>query len=207
MSQIWIGYNDVTNVTGISYENAKTRVLCVSPLTTAKLTPSCADPNPGAIKYIQFTTDIALEVNERCKQLALEYHKSDKMRTPNARDAGCHAKTSVTLRRGSHKGCPRACICLLGQRRARVALVLPAQRPRSHPCACPMGLKCPTKMAIFVSASGGNETNETPSRYRKMCSSYNRCLIRTRNSYDSGHTLTQSGTKAGHKVPSRYTHS
>ena len=71
MSQIWTGYNDVTNVTGISYENAINRESCVSPLTTAKLTRSCADPNPGAITYMQLTTDIALEVNGRCKKLAL----------------------------------------------------------------------------------------------------------------------------------------
>ena len=116
MSQTWTGYNDVTNVTGISYENAKNRVLCVSLLTTAKLTRSCADQYTGAIKYTQFTTVIAWEVNERCKRLALEHHKYDKMRTPKARDVGCHAKTSVTPRRGSHKGCLRACICLLGQR-------------------------------------------------------------------------------------------
>ena len=106
MSQIWTGYNDVTNVTGISYENAKNRVLCVSLLTTAKLTRSCADQYTGAINYTQFTTNIAWEVNERCKRLALEHHKCDKMRTP------------------------KACICLLGQRRARAALVLPAHAYR-----------------------------------------------------------------------------
>ena len=39
----------------------KNRELCVSPLTKAKLTRSCAGPNPGAITYIQFTTDIALK--------------------------------------------------------------------------------------------------------------------------------------------------
>ena len=127
MSQIWTGYNDVT---GISYGNAKTRALCVSPLTTAKLTRSCADLYPGAIKYTQLTTDIALEVNERCKQLALKHHKCDKMRTPKARDVGCHAKTSVTPRRGSPCGCPRACICLLGQRAGQEQLLC-SQRTRT----------------------------------------------------------------------------
>ena len=46
------------------------------------------------IKYRQFTTDIALEVSERCKTLTLEHHKCHKMRTSKARNAGCHAKTS-----------------------------------------------------------------------------------------------------------------
>ena len=54
MSQIWTGYNDVTNVTGISYKRRK-----------AKLTRSCAHPNTGAIKYIPFTTDIALKSTEK----------------------------------------------------------------------------------------------------------------------------------------------
>ena len=63
MSQIWTGYNDVTNVTGISYENAINRESCVSSLTTPKLTRSCAGPNIGTINYTQFTSDIALEVN------------------------------------------------------------------------------------------------------------------------------------------------
>ena len=71
VSQIWTGYNDVTMSQGISYENGRNRVSCGGPLTTEKLTRSCADPNPGAIMYTQFTTDIVLEVNERCKQLAL----------------------------------------------------------------------------------------------------------------------------------------
>ena len=69
-------YNDITNVTGISYENAKHRVSCVSPLTTAKLTRSCAGPNPGAITYTQLTTDISQEETETCKRLALEHHKT-----------------------------------------------------------------------------------------------------------------------------------
>ena len=94
-------YNDVTNVTGISYENAENRELCVSPLTKAKLTRSCAGPNPGAIKYIQFTTDITLEVNERYKPLALEHHKRHKIQTSKASNAGCHAKTSGKAARGS----------------------------------------------------------------------------------------------------------
>ena len=131
MSQIWTGYNDVTNVTGIGYENAKNRVLCVSLLTTAKLTRSCADQYTGAINYTQFTTDIAWEVNERCKRLALEHHKCDKMRTPKACDAGCHAKTSVTPRRGSPCGCPRGLhLSPRSARRARAALVLPAHAYR-----------------------------------------------------------------------------
>ena len=64
MSQIWTGYNDVTNVTGSSYENANNRE---SPLSTAKLTRSCADTNIGAIKYTPFTTDIALQVTRDAK--------------------------------------------------------------------------------------------------------------------------------------------
>ena len=76
---------------GISYENMNS---CVNPLTKAKLTHSCAGPNPGAIECIQFTTGIALEVNERCKKLALKHHKCHKMRTSKASNAGCHAKTS-----------------------------------------------------------------------------------------------------------------
>ena len=79
MSQIWTGYTDVTNVTGISYKKRENRVLCGGPLTTAKLTRSCAHPNPGAIKYIRFTTDIALKSNEKYKTLAREHHKGDKM--------------------------------------------------------------------------------------------------------------------------------
>ena len=75
--------------TGISYENVNS---CVNPLTKAKLSHSCAGPNPGAIKYMQFTTDIALEINERCKRLALEHHKRHKMRTSKASNAGCHAR-------------------------------------------------------------------------------------------------------------------
>ena len=35
--------------TGISYENVNS---CVNPLTTAKLTRSCAGPNPSAIRYM-----------------------------------------------------------------------------------------------------------------------------------------------------------
>ena len=79
MSQIWTGYNDVTNVTGISYKRRKNRVLCGGPLTTAKLTRSCVHPNTGATKYIPFTTDIALKSTEKCNTLALEHHKDDKM--------------------------------------------------------------------------------------------------------------------------------
>ena len=88
------GRNHVTNVTGISYQNAKNRVSCVSPLTTAKLTRSCAGPNPGVITYTQCITDVSLEDIERCTQLVLEHHKCHKMRTSKARNAGCHAKTS-----------------------------------------------------------------------------------------------------------------
>ena len=54
---------------------------------------SCAGPNPGAIKYGQFTTDIALEETERCKGLALEHHEWHRMRTSVARSARCLAKT------------------------------------------------------------------------------------------------------------------
>ena len=75
--------------TGISYENVNS---CVNPLTKAKLTRSCAGPNPGAIKYVQFTTVIALEETERCNKLALEHHKYHKMRTSEARDVGSHPR-------------------------------------------------------------------------------------------------------------------
>ena len=87
--------------TGISYENENS---CVNPLTKAKLTHSCAGPNPGAIKYMQFTTDIVLEENERCKRLALEHHKRHKMRTSKASNAGCHAKTSGKAATDSREG-------------------------------------------------------------------------------------------------------
>ena len=70
MSQIWTGYNDVTNVTGISYEDALNRESCVSSLTTLKLMRSCAGPNPDAMNYTWFTTDMALKVNERCNKVA-----------------------------------------------------------------------------------------------------------------------------------------
>ena len=199
MSQIWTGYNDVTNVTGISYENAKNRVLCVSLLTTAKLTRSCADQYTGAINYTQFTTDIAWEVNERCKRLALEHHKCDKMRTPKACDAGCHAKTSVTPRRGSPCGCPRGLHLSPRSAQGKSSSCAPSARvPRCYPCARPMGPNFPTKYSISVSASGENGTNGTPGRYQRMRFSYDRCPIRTRNSYDSDHTLAQrdkSGTR------------
>ena len=85
--------------TGISYENVNS---CVNPLTKAKLTHSCAGPNSDAIECIRFTTGIALEVNERCKRLALEHHKCHKMRTSEA-------ATSVLIQdlRQSGKGLPR----------------------------------------------------------------------------------------------------
>ena len=104
MSQIWTGYNDVTNVTGISYENAKHRESCIGPLTTAKLTHSCADPNPGAITYTQATTDMALAVNERCKTLVLKHHKYYKMRTSKAPNAGGHVKISGKAARDLSRG-------------------------------------------------------------------------------------------------------
>ena len=203
MSQIWTGYNDVTNVAGISYENAKKRVLCGGSLTTAKLTRSCADQYTGTIKYTQFTTDIALEVDERCKRLALEHHKCHKMRTPKARDGGCHAKTSVTPRRGSPCGCPRGLhLSPRSARRARAALVLPAHAYRAATRAPGRwGQIVPQNIAISVSASGENGTNGTQGRYKTMRFGYDRCPIRTRNSYDSGHTLAPSGRKAGLESP------
>ena len=79
------------------------RFVC-QPLTKAKLTHSCAGPNPGAITYTQFTTDIALQETEICKTLALEHHKSRKMRTSMARNAGCHAKTSGKAARDLSRG-------------------------------------------------------------------------------------------------------
>ena len=100
MSQIWTGYTDVTNCTGISYGNAKNRESCVSPLTTAKLTRSCADPNPGAIMYTQFTMDIALKGNGRCNKLALEHHKVNK----NANLGGSQCRLSCQALRHSCKG-------------------------------------------------------------------------------------------------------
>ncbi len=87
--------------TGISCENVNSRV---NPLTTAKLTRSCAGPNPGAIKYMQFTTDIALEETERCKRIALEHHKRHRMRTSGAHNVGGHAKTSGKAARDSREG-------------------------------------------------------------------------------------------------------
>ncbi len=72
----------------------KTRESCSGPLTTAKLTRSCVDPNAGAITYTQVTTDIVLEVNQRCKTLVLEHHKHDKMRASKAPNVGCHVKIS-----------------------------------------------------------------------------------------------------------------
>ena len=79
------------------------RFVC-QPLTKAKLTRSCAGPNPDAITYTQFTTDIALQETEICKILALEHHKSHKMRTSMARNAGCHAKTSGKAARDLSRG-------------------------------------------------------------------------------------------------------
>ena len=100
-------YNDVTNVTGISYENVN-RESCVSPLTKAKLTRSCADPNPGAIKYIQFTTGIALEETERCKQLALEHHKMAQIAGLAGPQCRFSCKTSGKAARDLRRF-PRAC--------------------------------------------------------------------------------------------------
>ena len=109
MSQIWTGYNDLTNVTGHQLQKRNNRESCVSPLTTAKLTRSCADVNPGAINYTQFTTDMALELNERCQTLALEHHKCPETRTSEARDGGCHAKTSGKAARDLSRGSLMAC--------------------------------------------------------------------------------------------------
>ena len=78
----------------------KNRESCVSPLTTAKLTRSCADANAGAIMYTQFTTDIALTVNGRCKKLALEHHKVDR----NANLRGPQCRLSCQALRHSFKG-------------------------------------------------------------------------------------------------------
>ncbi len=86
--------------TGISYGNAKNRESCVSPLTPAKLTRSCADPNPGAIMYTQFTMDIALKVNGRCTQVALEHHKVNE----NANLGGSQCRLSCQALRHSCKG-------------------------------------------------------------------------------------------------------
>ena len=97
------GHNHVTNVTGISYGNAENRGSYVSLLAKAKLTRSCAGPNPGAITYPQFATDITLEETGRCKKLALEHHKCHKMRTSKARNAVCHAKTSGKAARDSRE--------------------------------------------------------------------------------------------------------
>ena len=62
------------------------------PLTKAKLTRSCAGPNPGAITHTQFTTDIALEETGRCKRLALEHHKWHRRWTSEARNVGSHPR-------------------------------------------------------------------------------------------------------------------
>ena len=78
-----------TNETHCRY---KTRVSCVSPLTKAKLTHICAGPNPGAIRYTQFITDMALEVNERCKRLALEHHKWHRIAPSQARNVASHPR-------------------------------------------------------------------------------------------------------------------
>ena len=82
----------------------KRKTSCIGPLTTAKPTRSCADPNPGAITYTQVTTDIALEVNERCKILVLEHHKCDNMRTSKAPNVGCHVKITGKEARDSSRG-------------------------------------------------------------------------------------------------------
>ena len=81
----------------------KTRESCVSSLTKAKLTCSCAGPNPGAITYTQFATDIALEETERCKRLALEHHKWHRMRTSEAQ-CRFSSKTSREAARDSREG-------------------------------------------------------------------------------------------------------
>ena len=81
----------------------KNRESCVSPLTKAKLTCSCAGPNPGAITYTQFATDIALEETERCKRLALEHHKWHRMRTSEAQ-CRFSSKTSREAARDSREG-------------------------------------------------------------------------------------------------------
>ena len=86
--------------TGISYENVNSYV---NPLTTAKLTRSCAGANPGTIKCIQFMTGIASKVNERCKNLALEHHKRHKMRDVQ----GQRCRLSCQDLPQSGKGLPR----------------------------------------------------------------------------------------------------
>ncbi len=69
---------------------------------------SCAGPNPGAIKYGQFTADIALEETERCKRLVLEHHKWHRMRISEARNVSSHprppAKRQGTRERA--RACP-----------------------------------------------------------------------------------------------------
>ncbi len=82
----------------------KNRVPCVSPLTKAKLTRSCAGPNTGAITYIQITTDIVLEVTERCKRLALEHHKMAQIADLRGPQCRFSSKTSRKAARDSPEG-------------------------------------------------------------------------------------------------------
>ena len=82
----------------------KTCESCSGPLTTAKLTRSCADPNFGAIKYTSITMAIALYIYKRCNRIALEHHKCDKMRTSKAPNVGCHVNISGKAVRDLSRG-------------------------------------------------------------------------------------------------------
>ena len=97
-----------TNETNETHCRYKNRVSCVSPLTKAKLTRSCAGPNPGAIIYTRFTTDIALEETERCKRLVLEHHKWHRIRTSEARNVGSQPRPPAK-RQGTRERA-RACL-------------------------------------------------------------------------------------------------
>ena len=82
------------------------RELCVIPLTKAKLTRSCAGPNPSAITYIQFTTGIALEETERCKGLALEHHKLAQNADLRGRNVGSHPRPPAKRQGTREKATP-----------------------------------------------------------------------------------------------------
>ena len=127
-----------TNRTHFRYNTCVSSYDECQPLTKAKLTRSCAGPNPGAITYIQFTTDIALEETGRCKRLALEHHKWHRRWTSEARNVGSHPRP-LAKRNGTRE---RAIACSgsgPGVRVIHSALTMP-YATIERPCRDPMDL-------------------------------------------------------------------
>ena len=103
-----------TNGTHCRYKNAFAAYDECQPLTKAKLTRSCAGPNPGAITYTQFTTDIALEETGRCKRLALEHHKWHRRWTSEARNVGSHPRPPAKRNGDAPSQLPLQTLCVTG---------------------------------------------------------------------------------------------